>query len=43
MLGELRVADIFCVAFLDELQYLKLMESCYLKSELSNFAIQIQS
>jgi len=26
MVGELRVADIFCVALLDEQQYLRLIE-----------------
>jgi len=30
VLGELSVADIFCVALLDELQYLKLIDSCCL-------------
>jgi len=31
MVGDLPVADIFCVALLDEWQYLKLIESCCLK------------
>jgi len=30
MVGELRLADIFCVALLGEYQYLKLIQSCYL-------------